>query len=148
MKVTVSVIKADTGSVGGHNRPSEAMVAEAMRRVEDAVKKGLLKDGCVTFTGDDIALLMTHTRGVDNSDVHKFAWDTFVETTKIAKSQGLYGAGQDLLKDAFSGNVRGMGPGSAEIELEERPAEPFVVFAADKCGPGVFNYPFFCSFAD
>jgi fructose 1,6-bisphosphate aldolase/phosphatase len=27
----------------------------------------------------------------------------------------LYGAGQDLLKDSFSGNVRGMGPGVAEI---------------------------------
>ncbi len=148
MKTTISVIKADTGSVGGHNRPSNAMVAKAKDRVEEAVKNGLLLDGRVTFTGDDIALLMTHTRGVDNADIHKFAWDTFVETTKIAKSQGLYGAGQDLLKDAFSGNVRGMGPGSAEMEIEERPAEPFIVFAGDKCGPGVFNYPLFEAFAN
>lgn len=148
MKTTISIIKADTGSVGGHNRPSDAMVAKAKERVEEAVKNGLLSDGRVTFTGDDIALLMIHSRGTDNSDIHKFAWDTFVETTKIAKSQGLYGAGQDLLKDAFSGNVRGMGPGSAEMEIEERTAEPFVVFAGDKCGPGVFNYPLFSCFAD
>lgn len=148
MKVTISVIKADTGSVGGHNKPSDAMLAKAKDVVNQAVKSGLLTDGRVTFTGDDIALTMIHTRGVDNSDIHKFAWDTFVETTKIAKSQGLYGAGQDLLKDAFSGNVRGMGPGSAEIEFEERPAEPFIVFAGDKCGPGVFNYPLFSCFAD
>jgi fructose 1,6-bisphosphate aldolase/phosphatase len=148
MKVTLSVIKADTGSVGGHNRPSDAMVAKAKERVEEGVKSGLLTDGRVTYTGDDIALTMVHTRGVDNSDIHKFAWDTFVETTKIAKGQGLYGAGQDLLKDAFSGNVRGMGPGSAEMEIEERQAEPFIVFAGDKCGPGVFNYPLFECFAN
>ncbi len=148
MKTTISVIKADTGSVGGHNRPSLAMMEKATERVADGVRSGLLTDSRVSFTGDDIALLMIHTRGVDNADIHKFAWDTFVETTKIAKAQGLYGAGQDLLKDAFSGNVRGMGPGSAEMEIEERPAEPFILFAGDKCGPGVFNYPLFACFSD
>ncbi len=148
MKTTLSLIKADTGSVGGHNRPSDAMVVKAKERIAEAIKSGLLSDGRVSFTGDDIALLMVHTKGVDHADIHKFAWDTFVETTKIAKSQGLYGAGQDLLKDAFSGNVRGMGPGSCEMEFEERPAEPFIVFAGDKCGPGVFNYPLFSCFAD
>src|SRR4030042_6553567 len=120
MKTTISIIKADTGSIGGHNCPSNAMMAKAKERVEEGVRSGLLSDGRVSYTGDDIALLMIHSRGVDNSDVHKFAWDTFIETTKIAKAQGLYGAGQDLLKDAFSGNVRGMGPGSAEIEFEEK----------------------------
>lgn len=147
MKITLSVIKADTGSVGGHNRPSEAMLAKAREQLAGAINGGLLTDGKMSFTGDDIALLMAHTKGVDHPDIHKFAWDTFLETTKVAKSQGLYGAGQDLLKDAFSGNIRGMGPGSAEIEFEERPSEPFVVFAGDKCGPGVFNYPLFEAFA-
>src|SRR3989338_6469241 len=147
MKTTISIIKADTGSVGGHNNPSEPMIGKAKEKINEALKKGLLSDGKVTYTGDDIALLMIHTKGVDNPDIHKLAWDTFCQTTKIAKEQGLYGAGQDLLKDAFSGNVRGMGPGSAEIEIEERPAEPFIIFAGDKCGPGVFNYPLFEAFA-
>jgi len=66
----------------------------------------------------------------------------------VAKSLKLYGAGQDLLADAFSGNVRGMGPGSCEIEFEERTAEPFILFAGDKCGPGMFNLPIFEAFAD
>ncbi|HLD11766.1 MAG TPA: fructose 1,6-bisphosphatase [Patescibacteria group bacterium] len=148
MKTTLSVIKADTGSIGGHNKPSEAMIAKARERATDAVENGLLTDARVTFTGDDIAFLMVHTKGVNHPDIHKFAWDSFLETTKIAKSQGLYGAGQDLLKDSFSGNVKGMGPGSCEMEIEERPNEPFIVFAADKCGPGVFNYPLFSGFAD
>ena len=148
MKTTLSVIKADTGSVGGHNRPSNAMIDKAKERIVDGIKSGFFTDGRVSFTGDDICLLMTHSKGIDNQDVHKYAWDTFVETTKIAKGQGLYGAGQDLLKDAFSGNVRGMGPGPCEMEFEERAAEPFILFAADKCGPGVFNYPLFSGFAD
>ena len=147
MKITISVIKADTGSVGGHNRPSEKMLEKAKEQMNAASKNGLLTDSRVSFTGDDIALLMVHKNGIDHPDIHKLAWDTFTETSKIAKSQGLYGAGQDLLKDAFSGNVRGMGPGSAEIEFEERASEPIIIFTADKCGPGVFNYPLFEAFA-
>lgn len=56
--------------------------------------------------------------------------------------------GQDLLKDAFSGNVKGMGPAVAEMEFEERPNEPFLFFAADKTDPGAFNFPLYCAFAD
>src|SRR3990167_3995322 len=148
MKITLSVIKADTDSIGGHNKPSAAMVKVAHEQVDKAIASGLLVDGRVTFTGDDIALLMTHTRGVDNSDIHKLAWDTFLETTKVAKSQGLYGAGQDLLSDAFSGNIRGMGPGSAEMEIEERPSEPILVFMGDKTSAGAFNLPLYKMFVD
>jgi fructose 1,6-bisphosphatase len=60
------------------------------------------------------------------------AWDTFKECANKASQLKLYAAGQDLLKTAFSGNVRGMGPGVAEIEIEERASDPIVVFAADK----------------
>ena len=60
----------------------------------------------------------------------------------------MYGAGQDLLKDAFSGNVKGMGPAVAELEFEERENEPFIFFAADKTDPGAYNLPLFLGFAD
>ena len=40
MKTTISIIKADTGSIGGHNKPSIAMLAKATEQVEKAVKKG------------------------------------------------------------------------------------------------------------
>ena len=89
MKTTLSVIKADTGSIGGHECPSQAMVKKAKEQMENALGKGLLTDCRVTSTGDDIALLMVHTKGVNHPDIHKLAWDTFLETTKIAKSQGL-----------------------------------------------------------
>ena len=71
-----------------------------------------------------------------------------LESEEVAKKEGLYGAGQDLLKDSFSGNVKGMGPGVAELEFEERPNEAFTVFAADKTEPGAFNYPLYRLFVD
>jgi fructose 1,6-bisphosphate aldolase/phosphatase len=91
---------------------------------------------------------MTHRSGVGDARVHRLAWDAFVAGTEVARSQGLYGAGQDLLKDSFSGNVRGMGPAVAEMEIEERPAEPFLFFAADKTDPGAYNLPLYLAFAD
>jgi fructose 1,6-bisphosphate aldolase/phosphatase len=153
MKVTLSAIKADVGSIGGHTRPTERMLAEVKRRVS-AATGDLLIDGTVTYTGDDIALLMSHTRGKGEERLHRFAWDCFMAATEIAREEGCYGAGQDLLVDAPSGNVRGAGPGVAEIEFErdphsaDRPAEAFLIFTADKCGPGAFNLPLYMAFCD
>ncbi len=153
MQLTVSLIKADVGSIGGHTKPSEQMVTSCRNAVQHAVKHGLLIDGFVSFTGDDIALLMTHTHGINSTDVHQFAWKTLMKAADIAKEYGLYGAGQDLLVDAPSSNVRGAGPGVAEIEFEHklseyRPAEAIMVFAADKTSPGCYNLPTFLGFAD
>jgi fructose 1,6-bisphosphate aldolase/phosphatase len=91
---------------------------------------------------------MTHGLGAEAEGVHSFAWDTFLATTEIAKDLGLYGAGQDLLSDAFSGNLRGMGPGYAELEFDERPSEPVLCFLADKTEPGAWNLPLYRMFAD
>lgn len=147
MKTTLSVIKADVGSVGGHNIPSKALLTAEETYVKEEGKR-LLLDYKMFHVGDDAVILMSHTHGVDYPDIHKLAWNAFLAGTAVAKEQGLYGAGQDLLKDSFSGNVRGMGPGSCEMEFEERPNEPFVLFACDKTDPGAFNYPLFRGFAD
>jgi fructose 1,6-bisphosphate aldolase/phosphatase len=147
MKVTISVIKADIGSIGGHIAPSPELVETVSACVRQE-GRDLLVDSNLSHTGDDIAILMTHTRGVANEQIHKLAWQAFVAGTERAKAQGLYGAGQDLLKDAFSGNVTGMGPAVSEMEIEERPAEPFLFFAADKTDPGAYNLPLYLAFAD
>lgn len=147
MKTTLSVIKADIGSVGGHIVPS--------RRLEDSVASfigknahGLLEDYAVSHTGDDIAILMAHHHGKSSEAIHRLAWNAFQEGTREAREEGLYGAGQDILVDSFTGNVHGLGPAVAEIEFEERPNEPFLFFAADKTDPGAFNLPLYLSFAD
>ncbi len=147
MKITLSVIKADIGSIGGHICPSQRLIETVKSYVEEHGSE-LLIDSYVSHTGDDIAILMTHTHGTGHEGIHQLAWKAFVAGTKVAKGQGLYGAGQDLLKDAFSGNVRGMGPAVAEMEFEERPNEPFLFFAADKTDPGAYNLPLYLTFAD
>jgi fructose 1,6-bisphosphate aldolase/phosphatase len=147
MRVTLSAIKADIGGIGGHTRPSDELVASVKNFVAKNAR-GLLIDYYVGYTGDDIHIVMSHTQGIDSEKIHKLAWDAFTEGTKVAKDQGLYGAGQDLLKDSFSGNVKGMGPGVAEIEMEERPSEVFCIFAADKTEPGAFNLPLWRMFVD
>jgi fructose 1,6-bisphosphate aldolase/phosphatase len=146
MRITVSVIKADVGGIGGHTRPSDALIQAVRDTVNNS--KHLLIDHYIGYCGDDVHIVMSHTHGMDNEQIHKMAWDAFMAGTKVAKEEGLYGAGQDLLKDSFSGNVKGMGPGVAEMEFEERPNEAFTVFAADKTEPGAFNYPIYRMFVD
>ncbi len=68
--------------------------------------------------------------------------------TKIAKKLKLHGAGQDLLSDAFSGNVKVMGPGVAEMHIEEWQAETVIIFMADKTSAGAWNMPLYKMFAD
>ena len=148
MKVTLSVIKADIGGFVGHSESHPDILARAAEHLAKAKKEGLLIDCRVAKCGDDLQLVMTHQRGEDDEKVHKFAWDVFVDCTELARSLGLYGAGQDLLADAFSGNVRGMGPGVAEMEFEERPAEPVIIFMADKTSAGAWNMPLYKMFAD
>src|SRR5512137_183850 len=147
MKTTLSIIKADIGSIGGHIRPSEKLIAE-VRNYVASKGKGMVTDFFISHTGDDIAILFSHGLGKGSEKVHQMAWDAFVAGTKVAKEQGLYGAGQDLLKDSFSGNVKGMGPAVAEMEFEERSNEPFLFFAADKTDPGAYNLPLYLAFAD
>jgi fructose 1,6-bisphosphate aldolase/phosphatase len=147
MKTTLSIIKADIGSIGGHLRPSERLLKTVHNYISEK-GKGFVTDSFISSTGDDIAILFSHSQGKGNEKIHHLAWDAFVAGTKVAQEQGLYGAGQDLLKDSFAGNVRGMGPAVAELEFEERPSEPFLFFAADKTDPGAYNLPLYLAFAD
>ena len=146
--VTVSVIKADIGGYVGHSASHPDILILARQLLDRARVQGLLIDFHVTSVGDDLNLIMTHNKGDNNRAIHKLAWDVFLEGTELAKKLKLYGAGQDMLADAFSGNVRGMGPGVAEITFVERKSEPIIVFCGDKCAPGAWNLPLYRMFAD
>jgi len=147
-KITVSVIKADVGGWCGHSNMHPDLIEIADEMLEEAKEKGIIKDYFVAWCGDDLDLIMTHTKGVNNPEIHKLAWDVFNKCTERAKELKLYGAGQDLLVDTFSGNVKGMGPGVAEMEFEERKSEPIIVFVADKTAPSAWNLPLYKMFAD
>ncbi|MEX0617074.1 MAG: fructose 1,6-bisphosphatase [Candidatus Woykebacteria bacterium] len=148
-QLTITVIKADCGSLGGHTKPSSGM----LRLVKDyiAIRPWMI-DYKVTHTGDDIAIITTHKEGVSSATVHKDCRTAFEIAADKAAKEGLYGAGQDLFPTSPSGNVRGTGPGVAEISFEllpnHRPAESIAIFAADKCGPGAYNQALYQSFAD
>ena len=148
MRITLSVIKADVGGYVGHSASHPDILTKAGEYLDKAKKGRLLIDYHVTKCGDDLQLIMTHQQGEENEKIHKLAWDTFVECTQVAKKLKLYGAGQDLLSDAFSGTVKGMGPGVAEMEFEERTSEPVIIFMADKTSSGAWNMPLYKIFAD
>jgi fructose 1,6-bisphosphate aldolase/phosphatase len=147
-KTTVSLIKCDVGSLAGHHVVPKPLFDLAEKALTVAAENGVINNFLVFNAGDDLELLMLHEKGEQNRDVHKLAWDIFKSAAHKAEQLKLYGAGQDILKTAFSGNVRGMGPGVAEMEFEERRSDPVVVFAADKTSAGSFNYPLFRMFAD
>jgi fructose 1,6-bisphosphate aldolase/phosphatase len=148
MAVTLSVIKADIGGFVGHSESHPDIIELARECIGRAKTSGLLIDFYVTKCGDDLQLIMTHEKGEGSGEIHKLAWDTFVDCTNMAKKLKLHGAGQDLLADAFSGNVRGLGPGVAEMEFEERGAETVIIFMADKTSAGAWNLPLYRMFAD
>jgi fructose 1,6-bisphosphate aldolase/phosphatase len=147
-KITLSVIKADVGGYVGHSSMHPALLDAAKEKMESAKDKGLIVDFHVTRCGDDLELIMTHGKGAENDEVHKLAWNVFHICTEVAKDLKLYGAGQDILKDAFSGTVKGLGPGVAEMAFEERKSEPVIIFMADKTSPGAWNLPLYRIFAD
>ena len=148
MPQTLSVIKADVGGFVGHSAMHPELLDAGRESLAQAVQSGLLIDAQAHSCGDDLFLIMSHDRGEDDEAIHRLAWDTFQIGTDVAMKLHLYGAGQDILVDAFSGNIRGAGPGSAEVELEERPSEPVIVFMGDKTSAGSFNLPFFKMFGD
>jgi fructose 1,6-bisphosphate aldolase/phosphatase len=132
----------------GHSDSHPACLKTAQDSLAKAKKDGILIDYHVTKCGDDLQLILTHQKGKENEEIHKLSWNTFVYCTDVAKELGLYGAGQDLLSDSFSGNVKGMGPGVAEMDIKERPSEVVNIFMADKTSSGARNIPLYKMFAD
>ena len=148
VETTISVIKADIGSLAGHVIVPDFLLELARKEMKKAVEEKIINDFYVSHAGDDLELIMTHNKGEGAEEVHKLAWDTFIKGTELAREKKIYAAGQDILADTFSGNVKGMGPGSAEMTFEERKSEPVVVFMADKTEPGAYNLPLFRIYAD
>ena len=148
MTISLSVIKADVGGYVGHSESHPDVLAKARECLTKAKKEGLLVDYHVTKCGDDLQLIMTHEQGEESEKIHKLAWDTFVDCTEVARRLKLHAAGQDLLSDAFTGTVKGLGPGVAEMEFEERAAETIIIFMADKTSAGAWNMPLYKIFAD
>ncbi|MBE9594453.1 MAG: fructose 1,6-bisphosphatase [Proteobacteria bacterium] len=94
-KITVSLIKVDVGRFLGHSTMRSELKEKAREQMEKGKKKGC-SDYHILNAGNDLQLLMSRRIGVDSDAV------------------------QELLVDAFSGNIKGMGPGIVEMEFTER----------------------------
>lgn len=90
MKTTLSIIKADIGSIGGYIKPSQQLI-ESVQDFIDNKSRGLANDLYVSYTGDDIALLFS--QAVDVFD-HPF-WDYIRE--KVSRKA------VELREQGFSG---------------------------------------------
>ena len=85
MKTTVSVIKADIGSVSGHCVAHPELLDICDSVLNDALDTGILKDYYISRCGDDIDLIMTHDKGEENEEVHETAYTAFMKATERAR---------------------------------------------------------------
>ncbi|HEY4706639.1 MAG TPA: fructose 1,6-bisphosphatase [Thermodesulfobacteriota bacterium] len=145
-KITLSVFTADVGGFVGHTS-SHPEVLDVARETLASLGKGRIRDFQVLRCGDDLSLVLTHSMGVDDRGIHGLVWDTFLACREVAEELKLYGSSRGMLDD-FTGNVRCLGPGSAEMEFVERTSEPVLIFLANKTSVGAWNFPLYKIFAD
>ena len=109
----VKATKADVGGVGGHVVAAEevkSIVAQHVLANNAYRGEPIFTSLIVTHTGDDVAVTGIMAESVDMSVVDQLMWDALQEGAAKAAELGLYGPGQDLVADAFTGNLRGAGP--------------------------------------
>ena len=146
MQRFVKATKADVGGVGGHVVAAEEVKGVVTKFVLDNNSyqgEPMFTSLIVTHTGDDVAVTGITTEKVPNEVIDEVMWDALTEGAAKASELGLYGPGQDLIADAFTGNLRGAGPASVVLPLPVRPENPsqtVVVSFADKTEPMAFNY--------
>jgi fructose 1,6-bisphosphate aldolase/phosphatase len=138
--------KADVGGVGGHVVAAEEVKSVIAKFVlENNLYRGepIFTSLVVTHTGDDVAVTGILSERVDMAVVDELMWDALQEGADKAAELGLYGPGQDLVADAFTGNLRGAGPASVMLPLpvrKENPSQTVLVSFADKTEPMAFNH--------
>ncbi|MGH7322172.1 MAG: fructose 1,6-bisphosphatase [Candidatus Rokuibacteriota bacterium] len=142
----VKATKADVGGVGGHVVAAEevkGLVAKYVLENNGYGGEPMFSSLMVTHTGDDVAVTGIMSEKAPMEVVDELMWDALSEGAAKAAELGLYGPGQDLIADAFTGNLRGAGPASVVLPLPVRPENPsqtVIVSFADKTEPMAFNY--------
>jgi len=146
----VFVEKADDGGAGGHVESSMKLKGTILDYVLRHNRWGkdnrpIFTSLMATHTGDDVAITgIIDEKVMEHREmVAELMWDAFKAGEKVAVEQGLYGPGQDLKADAFTGNVHGLGPATIILPLpvrENNPSQVVVAAYADKTEPGVYNH--------
>jgi fructose 1,6-bisphosphate aldolase/phosphatase len=142
----IKATKADVGGVGGHVVAADEVKAVVLKFIlENNVCQGepIFTSLIVTHTGDDVAVTGIMSERIPMGVVDELLWDALTLGADKAEELGLYGPGQDLLADAFTGNLRGAGPATVALPLPlrtENPSQTVLLSFADKTEPMAFNY--------
>lgn len=147
-KITLSIMTADVGGFIGHVSSHPDVLNTAKERLYNSREKGVIEDFHVLRCGDDIGLVITHTKGVGARSIHELSWNIFTACREVAAELKLHGVERGLLNESFKGSIVCMGPGVAEMEFLERTSEPVVVLMCNKTGTGAWNLPAYKIFAD
>ncbi|MDO9444251.1 MAG: fructose 1,6-bisphosphatase [Dehalococcoidia bacterium] len=148
MPQTLSVIKAGVGGFVGGGAVHPEVIDATRAHLATVVSARVLLDAQAHACGDTLFLILSHEHGEGAEPVHRAAWDALTAAATVAERLHQHGPARDLLPDAFTGNLRGAGPGVAELEFVERPSEPVVVLLGDGAANGAFNLPLARTFAD
>jgi fructose 1,6-bisphosphate aldolase/phosphatase len=142
----VKATKADVGGVGGHVVAADEVKSVVAKFVLDNNSyhgEPMFTSLIVTHTGDDVGVTGIISEQVDQSVVDELMWDALQEGSAKAAELGLYGPGQDLVADAFTGNLRGAGPATVVLPLpvrKDNASQTVLLSFADKTEPMAFNY--------
>jgi fructose 1,6-bisphosphate aldolase/phosphatase len=142
----IKATKADVGGVGGHVVAADEVKSTVAKYVLDNnAYRGepMFTSLIVTHTGDDVAVTGIVAESVDMGAVDELMWDALQEGAGKAAELGLYGPGQDLVADAFTGNLRGAGPATVALPFpvrKENASQTVLLSFADKTEPMAFNY--------
>ncbi len=142
----VKATKADVGGVGGHVVASEEVKGIIAKFVLENNSYGgapIFSSLIVTHTGDDVAVTGVMSEKTPMEVVDELMWDALKLGADKAEELGLYGPGQDLVADAFTGNLRGAGPATVVLPLPVRSdhaSQTVILSFADKTEPMAFNY--------
>ena len=142
----IKATKADVGGVGGHVVAADEVKSVIAKFVLDNNSyqgEAIFTSLIVTHTGDDCAVTGIMAETIDMSVVDQLMWDALQEGATKAAELGLYGPGQDLVADAFTGNLRGAGPATVALPFpvrKDNPSQTVLVSFADKTEPMAFNH--------
>src|SRR6266545_1687518 len=142
----IKATKADVGGVGGHVVAADevkSIIAKYVLDNNSYHREPIFTSLIVTHTGDDCAVTGIMAETVDMSVVDELMWDALQEGATKAAELGLYGPGQDLVADAFTGNLRGTGPATVALPFpvrKDNASQTVLVSFADKTEPMAFNH--------
>src|SRR5207253_1348802 len=142
----IKATKADVGGVGGHVVAADEVKSTIAKFVLDNNGyrgEPIFTSLIVTHTGDDCAVTGIMSESVDMSVVDELMWDALQEGATKAAELGLYGPGQELVADAFTGNLRGAGPATVVLPFpvrKDNPSQTVLVCFAAKTGPMPFDH--------